>query len=432
MNSDNHPLDKDLQEIRTEIRSYNDGDSSKEIELINQLMASFQELSDIPNITERKIRHVGKLLFDTRNYRHLISPIFPYALYVQIIEQCPTERIGVFALKQLSLFARYSSFPFKEIKDGHLDTFLNIFLQSTDEVTLSATINIFLYFLKHFPDFRDVLIEKGALEVCATRPFSARMPNLILQMILITPTLPNEIIYQIAQIFSMYISFFDKNDNLAQLIASNTIDALGSLLEVGFSPFDFSILNDFMEQFLESQNEKIVCSTIKIIMNLPTPTIQYAQKCLDRMASFQNYNIINLLLKLFIKKSDEWCGFHIDQQLIELCLHYSSSDEIGFDDSLLCLRVLFNYYPFSQTYDGRMVDLLLKFLTTPSTSSECLKRLNDLFSSEFEGNEKFEFATKIEESYDDFQAVIDEDEDCSLLASEFLNRFEEWKSHIAE
>lgn len=429
MNSDLDFDDKNLNQERTDIRE--NKKIFTEEDLSNIFLQHFQVLNDIPNINVEKMNALRIYIQSNFRYINLISTIFPYPLCFRILLENPIEEVKKRALKLLSFFAQFLSFPFNEMINSPYSLFmLDTLKNTTYENVVTSIVNIFTYLLKTHSELRDYFISVDILNILSQKLISSKIPAFLEVLLKIHPLLQPEII---SQINILYGCLLDKCTNIQNrkeksmntYIIQSTIKSITHLLKEGFSPFDYSFVMNYIDILLDCKKSIIIHQTIRMIGFLPFPTIQYAQKCISLMS--QDIIIIHTMLKVFIRKSDEWIG---DQDIIVgFCIGHALTPNTSFDEKLLCLKVLFKYFPFHRDFDEEMCEILIQFVTFPEVSLQCIEKLTIMENADFEDNEKQIFVSMILDSISEFQSVIDEsdDENTALLVNNFLNQIEQMK-----
>ena len=423
--------DKELEFTRTEIRQNNENNDEKIQKIQEQFNFYLSNLQDIQRVSPKLLIAISNFILKEKFYTYF-AKMFPYEVYFRLLVENPNEKVKLIALKQLSFFSQFPEFPFAQlINSQYMNSLFSILTNSGNEKILSPILNIFTMMLQSFPEMRDTFLNLGILDIVQTKLISPKIPAFLFKILIITPTLPQEICMKIEEIFIEILKKIDTQDSKNYTIVGYAIEAINKLIEMNFPCFDYSFLDssNLINKLLGTNNEMIICSTITLITRISCPTIQYSQACLEKMIGFQNHSIIHLLLNLFIVKYDEWSGFQdLDEKLIELCLQYSNSPTIGFDDKLLCLRTLLLYYPFDKVYDSRMCDILIEFLSYPKMLQPCIEKLMLFLNISFESLDSYDFAQRIEDSNDTIQSIIDENSEYSNLMSNFMVVYEKWKT----
>lgn len=422
--------DLDLNQERNNIRTK----KGKQPLSKEEVLQEFSILNNISEINQMKMKHINDFIKEHSQQHEFIEKFFPFQLYFQIlIEDSFDARVKVFALKILSFFSQFSTFPFDELINSSCFSYLfDTFKQSNSEFILSPILNILTYLLKTHPECRDSLIEEEILNAVSEKLISPKIPAFLETILTITPSLPPEGISQINFLYECLLKKYlqiNYNNRFEVNLIQNTIYSIIHLLKLQFSPFDFSFVMNYIDPLLDSSERKIVLLTVRMIGFIPFPTIQYLEKCSSKVISFVDLEIIHTLLKVFIRKHDEW--ENSEDIVIETCLIIVNQDnsisEPSFNDKLLCLKVLLLYYHFNQ-YDKRVLDLLIEFINFSDISMECIQKLIMMFeTADFDGDEKAEFISTIESSIDEFQTALEEDndEDFTELISYFLQEVEQ-------
>lgn len=419
---DDFDLNQDRIDIRTDKK-----ESITKGEFYAIAYQEFQILNNIPEINQEMMINVWNFIQDNSNYINFIAKIFPYKLYFQIVLESPHKIVKTLALTHLSNLSEFPSFPFDELINSPCFLYLLEKLkQSKQRATLSPIINILTYLLKTHPECRDSLIEAEVLNTLSEKLVSQKIPAFLETILTITPSLQPELISSIKELYDYLLGKkIDYRNNFEVRLIQNTIYSLIHLLKQEFSPFDFSFIVNHVDHLLDSEDLKIVQKTARMIGYLPFPTIQYEQRCIDKITKNRDINIIHTLLKVFIRKHDEWQNSQ--DLIIESCLSIANDEYTSFNDSFLCLKVLFLYFPFNQIYDSRVLDLLIKFLNFSDISLQCIEKIIIMFEkTESDDEERQSFISKVSESIDEFQTVIEEDnnEDASHLINELLSEID--------
>ena len=154
-NDRNHKIPpKVLNHIRTDIRCDETTENYTNREILTPLSSIFQTFPEIPNITEDILNSSWKYIQSYYQYSQLFAKIFPYQLFFQIISDNPNNNVKFLAMKHISFFSQFDSFPFQDFDNFAIINFIKInrpyfiFIHQFNEI--SSRIPRSIYFPRHF------------------------------------------------------------------------------------------------------------------------------------------------------------------------------------------------------------------------------------------------------------------------------------------
>lgn len=422
---------KELNHIRTDIRCDETTENYTKREILTPLLGIFQTFPEIPNITEDFLNSSWKYIQSYYQYSQLFAKIFPYQLFFQIISDNPNNNVKFLAMKHISFFSQFDSFPFQDfVTSPFLEMFSTILQSSTSSTLIDQILFLFTNLMKAATEFRDQFISHDILSLLSNKLLSFRIPMFLETLHLIDPQPPIEIFEQVAPFFEFFMKLiYEPPTQLNLKITRSALRSLCHLMKAGIHYYD-NMIQRFLNDLLLFDDIKIVCNTCRIIGFIDCPTIQYCETCFNRIFNdFENESIYHTFLKVLIRKHQEWSGFMQDI-INETILFQSTCTTKPFLKNLY-LQVMLLYFPFNQSFDERMCDLLLFFLNDPLQTHQILTALQIIMSeATFEEGEKETFIELIENGMDDFNIILQEgNHDLVLMTSEFLENFEVFKQN---